>query len=200
MGLFYTTAYVSGFLLFCVSSFTARHHRIVLPRPTFRRVHHYDNGDEQGLSLLHQTVEELARPVGGCQWTAEQNVSSVLQYLQEEMLEVREQATLVAAAVTVEEMAVANKRLLDECGDVLWNAMLLSKVASAGSGGSIDTIALGAATKLRRRTPYMAWESGILVSETGLTRDEAERLWNEAKALEVNDDRQIETRRGTQQG
>ena len=87
--------------------------------------------------------------------------------------------------------------LLKECGDVLWNAMLLCHVAGRGrvdtGDSSIDAMAGMAAEKIRRRTPYMEWAEEEKELNTGrggagaarvASRVEAEAAWNAAKGAE----------------
>ena len=126
-----------------------------------------------GVERLTATVDILTRPVGdngGCHWTAEQNVTSVLGYLRDELDEV--------------ETALGDcdaKALLAECGDVLFNSLLLAAVIGKASDVTLDEVARRAALKFQRRTPYMqAWGSGA----AALSRGDCERAWNEAKAAE----------------
>jgi NTP pyrophosphatase (non-canonical NTP hydrolase) len=163
------------------------------------------SSSSSSLELLRETVELLGRDPrtgGGCHWVEEQDVSSVAQFLREELGEV-EEALEAAATVGTPPSAAATRALLSECGDVLWNAMLLCHVAGrvvkdaeefAGEGSTIDSAAAMAAEKIRRRTPYIA-EWGVekygegedtreAPSSRAASRAEAESAWNTAKAAE----------------
>ena len=63
---------------------------------------------------------------GGCHWVDEQDVASVTRLLQGELEEVEEALQAVQEGSA---SAAAGRALLSECGDVLWNAMLLCHVA-----------------------------------------------------------------------
>ena len=152
------------------------------------------SSDGGGLVALRETVVLLGRDPstdGGCHWVDEQDVASVTRLLQGELEEVEEALQAVQEGSA---SAAAGRALLSECGDVLWNAMLLCHVAGravresssgeerSGSGSAIESAAAMASEKIRRRTPYIA-EWGPAGSGS-VSRVDAEAAWNAAKAAE----------------
>ena len=149
-----------------------------------------------GLALLAETVQLLNRPVdqGGCPWTHEQTVLSLVAHLQSELEEVK--GALVAEEVLrskaktagdTSTVDAASGHLAAECGDVLFNALMLcaalpTRGRSVRPEGSLDRVARHAAAKVRRRTPYVAaWGAVGEARSAAITTEEAERAWQAAK-------------------
>jgi NTP pyrophosphatase (non-canonical NTP hydrolase) len=156
--------------------------------------------DFPGLAELAETIKILNRPLnkGGCPWTNEQTVRSLVKHLQDELEEVKEALDAlddmshfnVNDTGHVSDHEVKSDLLAEECGDVLFNALMLCAALPARSQGpysksTMDEVALNAAAKIRRRTPYMtAWGADRDSSSVDITVNEAQNAWQAAKRNE----------------
>lgn len=154
-----------------------------------------------GLVELAKTVELLNRPLdrGGCPWTNEQTVRSLVKHLQGELEEVKEALDALDNTLYLDVNNTGNfsnyeaksNLLAEECGDVLFNALMLCAALPTRNPASylksdMDDAALHAAAKIRRRTPYMdAWGAvGDNRSDEAVSMEEAQSAWQAAKRTE----------------
>ena len=154
-----------------------------------------------GLNELANTVEFLNRPLdrGGCPWTNKQTVRSLVKHLQGELEEVKEALDALDSTLhldmnnagNVSNYEAKSNLLAEECGDVLFNALMLcaalpTRNLASSYKSDMDDVALRAAAKIRRRTPYMdAWGAvGGNRSNEAVTMEEAQSAWQAAKRTE----------------
>jgi uncharacterized protein YabN with tetrapyrrole methylase and pyrophosphatase domain len=122
------------------------------------------------MHLKFQNLLEIAaklRAEGGCPWDREQSISSMTPKLLEEAQEVQE-------AVEKEDW----ENLEEELGDVLFNIVMISQIASEEGkfdmGGVLEKIA----EKLISRHTW------VFGSDKAATAEEALELWMKNKAVE----------------
>ena len=149
-----------------------------------------------GLEVLTETVELLNRPVdsGGCPWTNEQTLEKLVVYLQSELEEVVVALAEVKALQSngngaKDAVEAASDNLAAECGDVLFNALMLCSALPACenklAGNTVDSVARNTAAKIRSRTPYMAeWGARRRGRLEPLTAQEAELVLQSVKGTE----------------
>jgi uncharacterized protein YabN with tetrapyrrole methylase and pyrophosphatase domain len=112
-----------------------------------------------------------------CPWDGEQTHASLAPYLLEETYET------LAALDSDDSMAVA-----DELGDVLLQVYFHARVASErGDGFTIDDVASGLATKLRRRHPHVFPDDNGRLSPADTAGDVQVR-WEQIKQAERSPD------------
>ncbi len=113
------------------------------------------------LASLIQTAHQLRAP-GGCPWDAEQTHQSLLQYLLEETYE------LIDAVE-----AGDRDEVLEELGDVLYQVIFHSDLASTGTLGEpfdLEDVASKMEQKMRSRHPHVfgtAEELAMFAAQTG---------------------------------
>ncbi|MEL0319104.1 MAG: MazG nucleotide pyrophosphohydrolase domain-containing protein [Aquiluna sp.] len=98
------------------------------------------------LTSLIQTAHQLRAP-GGCPWDAEQTHQSLIQYLLEETHELIE---------AIE--AGSREEVLEELGDVLYQVIFHSDLASEGTLGEpfdLEDVAEFMEQKMRSRHPHV---------------------------------------------
>lgn len=103
----------------------------------------------------------------GCPWDREQTIVSMIQYLREETEE-------VADAIEHNDM----ENLCEELGDVLYQIVMISKIAEEKEFFTIDDVVDNIAKKMVRRHPNVF--SDITVN----TWEEGVDLWNRIKLEE----------------
>jgi XTP/dITP diphosphohydrolase len=131
-----------------------------------------------GPAPQHPKLDELIavlarlRAPGGCVWDAEQTHESLVTHLVEETYE------LVDAIE-----AGSRDDLLEELGDVLYQVIFHSDIASAtpGEAFDIEDVAAHMTAKMISRHPHVFGES------TATTAAEVTGLWEDAKAIEKSD-------------
>eukprot|EP00316_Scyphosphaera_apsteinii_P001736 CAMPEP_0119315260 /NCGR_PEP_ID=MMETSP1333-20130426/35051_1 /TAXON_ID=418940 /ORGANISM="Scyphosphaera apsteinii, Strain RCC1455" /LENGTH=290 /DNA_ID=CAMNT_0007320559 /DNA_START=160 /DNA_END=1032 /DNA_ORIENTATION=+ len=152
------------------------------------QISHAEVADKQydsksGREQLEHTVRGLRVPVeqGGCPWTGEQSVQSMIGCMREELVELND--ALEAHAHGVES---ALEEVKTELGDVLFNAEMMVQLASRDLGPDVDPgcVFSAAARKIKRRTPYMRWTQENACRIATVTREEAMAQWKDAKASE----------------
>jgi ATP diphosphatase len=97
-----------------------------------------------GMRRLLQVMRQLRDPDAGCPWDVQQDAQSLARYTLEEAYEV------VAAIESGDDTA-----LRDELGDLLFQIVFLTQLASERSAYEFDTIAAAMADKLVRRHPHV---------------------------------------------
>jgi XTP/dITP diphosphohydrolase len=118
----------------------------------------------------------ILRAPGGCPWDAEQTHQSLVQYLLEETYE------LIEAIETNDRAAI-----LEELGDVLYQVVFHSDLASTGSLGEpfdIQDVAAVTTAKMRGRHPHVFGNPEELERFAASTGDEVMVNWEAHKARE----------------
>lgn len=119
------------------------------------------------LITLIDLVKKLRNPKDGCSWDLKQNNKSLLPYLLEETYEVID--------------AITNKddvELKEELGDLLFQIILHSEIASERKKFKIKDVIININKKLIRRHPH------VFKDKKKLTDKELEKQWREIKKLE----------------
>lgn len=127
------------------------------------------------LNSLIQTAHQLRAP-GGCPWDAEQNHRSLVQYLLEETYE------LIDAIESGDRNEV-----LEELGDVLYQVIFHSDLASQGSLGEpfdIEDVAEYMEQKMRTRHPHVFGSAAELEKFAAETGVDVMRNWESHKKKE----------------
>jgi XTP/dITP diphosphohydrolase len=127
------------------------------------------------LESLIQTAQQLRAP-GGCPWDAEQTHRSLVQYLLEETYEL------------IDAIETGNRHeVLEELGDVLYQVIFHSDIASTGSLGEpfdLEDVAEFMEQKMRSRHPHVFGseeELEVFKAETG---DDVVQNWESHKKKE----------------
>lgn len=127
------------------------------------------------LASLIQTAHQLRAP-GGCPWDAEQTHESLLQYLLEETYEL------------IEAVEAGNREeVLEELGDVLYQVLFHSDLASTGTLGEpfdIEDVASHMEQKMRSRHPHVFGTEEELAMFAAQTGDEVMKSWDTHKKRE----------------
>ncbi|MFM1845035.1 MAG: hypothetical protein RI917_353 [Actinomycetota bacterium] len=127
------------------------------------------------LASLIQTAHQLRAP-GGCPWDAEQTHQSLIQYLLEETYEL------------IDAVESGNRdEVLEELGDVLYQVIFHSDLASTGTLGEpfdIEDVASFMENKMRSRHPHVFGTQEELVQFAAQTGDEVMQNWDAHKKKE----------------
>jgi len=129
----------------------------------------------QKLASLIQTAQQLRRP-GGCPWDAEQTHQSLVQYLLEETYEL------------IEALEAGDRdEVLEELGDVLYQVIFHSDLASEGTLGEpfdLEDVAEFMEQKMRSRHPHVFGTEDELEKYAAATGDEVMQNWDAHKKRE----------------
>ncbi len=127
------------------------------------------------LASLIQTAHQLRAP-GGCPWDAEQTHQSLIQYLIEETYEL------------IDAVESGNRdEVLEELGDVLYQVIFHSDLASTGTLGEpfdIEDVASFMENKMRSRHPHVFGTQEELAQFAAQTGDEVMQNWDAHKKKE----------------
>lgn len=127
------------------------------------------------LESLIQTAHQLRAP-GGCPWDAEQTHESLVQYLLEETYEL------------IEAIESGNRdEVLEELGDVLYQVVFHSDLASTGTLGDpfdIEDVASFMEQKMRSRHPHVFGSDEELAKFRAETGDQVMQNWDAHKKKE----------------
>lgn len=127
------------------------------------------------LASLIQTAHQLRAP-GGCPWDAEQTHESLLQYLLEETYEL------------IDAVESGNRdEVLEELGDVLYQVIFHSDIASSGTLGEpfdLEDVASHMEHKMRSRHPHVFGTEEELAMFAAQTGDEVMQNWDAHKKKE----------------
>ncbi|MEY4985676.1 MAG: hypothetical protein RLZZ359_562 [Actinomycetota bacterium] len=133
-------------------------------------------------SPKHPKLEELIsvaaqlRAPGGCPWDAEQTHNSLTRYLIEEAYEL------------VDAIETGNREeILEELGDVLYQVIFHSDLASTGSLGEpfdLETVAEISSQKMRGRHPHVFGNAEELEKFAAKTGDDVMLNWDDHKKKE----------------
>lgn len=127
------------------------------------------------LDELIATAHTLRSP-GGCPWDAEQTHESLVQYLVEECYEL------------VDAIEGGNREeILEELGDVLYQVVFHSDLASSGSLGEpfdINDVAAKMRDKMISRHPHVFGDEAALAKFAATTGDEVMQNWDAHKKRE----------------
>ncbi|MFM1844973.1 MAG: hypothetical protein RI917_291, partial [Actinomycetota bacterium] len=124
------------------------------------------------LASLIQTAHQLRAP-GGCPWDAEQTHQSLIQYLLEETYEL------------IDAVESGNRdEVLEELGDVLYQVIFHSDLASTGTLGEpfdIEDVASFMENKMRSRHPHVFGTQEELAQFAAQTGDVVMQNWDAHK-------------------
>jgi XTP/dITP diphosphohydrolase len=127
------------------------------------------------LESLIKTANQLRAP-GGCPWDAEQTHNSLVQYLLEETFEL------------IEAIESGNREeVLEELGDVLYQVVFHSDLASTGTLGEpfdIEEVAAFMEQKMRSRHPHVFGTDEELEKYRAETGDDVMQNWDAHKKKE----------------
>jgi MazG family protein len=127
------------------------------------------NEEELGKEFLQLrlNVVRLRSPEGGCPWFRQQTFSTLRKYLLEEVYEVQDALN-----------SDSPEQLQEELGDLLFQCMVLSELASERAWFSLREVMQRLNGKIIHRNPHVFGEGNIK------TVDEAQQIWLERKSLE----------------
>jgi MazG family protein len=117
---------------------------------------------------LQELTERLRRD---CPWDREQTVGTIVPHTVEEAYEVADAA-----------LAGDDAKLLDELGDLLFQAYFLAQLLSERGAGDLEQVALGIHAKLVARHPHVFGD--VDAATAGRVRENWERLKVEQEARE----------------
>lgn len=127
------------------------------------------------LASLIQTAHQLRAP-GGCPWDAEQTHESLVQYLLEETYEL------------IEAIETGNRdEVLEELGDVLYQVIFHSDLASGGTLGEpfdLEDVSEFMEQKMRSRHPHVFGSKEELEQFAAETGEEVMQNWDSHKKKE----------------
>ena len=115
---------------------------------------------------INQLVDALDRNVEYCNWVNEQTLSSYFKELENEIKELK---------VAIEKNDIKN--IKEELGDIIWDALMLTKIAEQRNNASTEEIIQDVIKKIKRRKPYIFEGKKVLT-------EEANRIWKESKNKE----------------
>lgn len=118
------------------------------------------------LSSLRQIYARLRRP-DGCPWDREQTEVSTLDYIAEEVEELRE-------AIVAGDW----QHSADELGDILGNLIMITQIAEEHGRFDLEDAVVALSDKLVRRHPH------VFGDEKAVTPDEVLAIWNRVKRHE----------------
>jgi len=119
------------------------------------------------LQELLELMRELRHPERGCPWDQQQTFKTIAPYTIEEAYE-------VADAIERESL----DELKGELGDLLFQVVFHSQMASEQGAFEFDDVARGIVNKMRSRHPHVFGDA------THQTPDEVKQSWEAAKAAE----------------
>ncbi len=130
---------------------------------------------------LEDAIAVMARALRQGEWERQQNHSSLVQFLQEETLELARIAAVVdrygkGGKPAAMKPAWVEQELCEELGDVLLQVLFHAQLANMRGAFDIGHVAGALVVKLRERAPYLFEEV-----EREVTVEEQDRLWEEAK-------------------
>ena len=129
----------------------------------------------QKLQSLIETAHKLRAP-GGCPWDAEQTHESLVQYLLEETYEL------------IEAIESGNRdEVLEELGDVLYQVIFHSDIASTGSLGKafdLEDVAEYMEQKMISRHPHVFGDEAQKTKYKAETGDDVVQNWEDHKRKE----------------
>lgn len=129
----------------------------------------------QKLESLIQTMHLLRAP-GGCPWDAEQTHRSLVQYLLEETYEL------------IDAIESGNRdEILEELGDVLYQVIFHSDLASTGTLGEpfdLEDVASFMEQKMRSRHPHVFGTDEEKEAFRAITGDDVVQVWDGHKKKE----------------
>ena len=127
------------------------------------------------LKSLIETAHQLRAP-GGCPWDAEQTHRSLVQYLLEETHEL------------IDAIETGNRdEVLEELGDVLYQVLFHSDLASEGTLGepfTLEDVAEHMENKMRSRHPHVFGSEEELEQFAAKTGDDVMQNWDSHKKKE----------------
>ena len=125
-----------------------------------------NNGERYTFADLVEITAKLRSPEG-CPWDREQTLESLQKHLKEEAQEVFQ-------AVEARDM----ENLCEELGDVLFQVMINSQIASEKGHFSVDDVIDGICRKMVRRHPHVFGDVKVNSVEEG------NALWKQIKMQE----------------
>ena len=117
--------------------------------------------------LVEQFYKDIKRSREACPWAKGQSLENFFGELKKEIDE---------AQLAIDKNDMAN--LKEELGDIFWDALFMMVIAEDEKGFDIKEMIENAHKKLLRRKPH------VFGSAKAETKEEAVRLWDEAKKRE----------------
>ncbi len=115
---------------------------------------------------INQLVDALDRNVKYCNWINEQTISSYFKELESEIKELK---------MAIEKNNIKN--IKEELGDIIWDALMLMKIAEQRNNTNTEEIIQDVIAKIKRRKPYIFEGKKVSI-------EEANRIWKESKNKE----------------
>lgn len=122
---------------------------------------------DKEIMLLEKNVVLLRSSEGGCPWFRQQTFSTLRRYLLEEVYEVQDALN-----------AEMPEHLQEELGDLLFQCVVLSQLASERDWFSLAEVICRLNEKIIHRNPH------VFGDEHADTAAEAQQVWSERKSLE----------------
>ena len=124
------------------------------------------------LKKLTKTVEKLRSPTG-CPWDKEQTFKSLIPCIIEECYELIE-------AIETDK----NEHIIEECGDVLLQIIMIATIASETNIFSLETIAEHVNEKMIRRHPHVF--SNIKITTSNDVLNQWDKIKEKEKKNSIN--------------
>ena len=131
-----------------------------------------------GIQSLLDIMRRLRDPDSGCPWDLKQNFHTIVPYTIEETYE-------LADAIAAEDFA----QIRDELGDVLFQVVFYTQIASEQALFTFEDVVDGIAEKLLRRHPHVFAGTGGQRSSEG----EVKERWEQIKGEERQQKNQVGT-------
>lgn len=122
---------------------------------------------KHGIDRLLEIMSRLRNPDGGCPWDVEQTFATIAPHTIEEAYE-------VADAIELDDMAA----LKDELGDLMFQVIFHSQIASESGAFDFGDIVDGISEKMIRRHPHVFGDTHIASPEAQT------KAWEDIKAEE----------------
>jgi uncharacterized protein YabN with tetrapyrrole methylase and pyrophosphatase domain len=125
-----------------------------------------DKSHKSTFNDLKKLAEKLRSPTG-CPWDRKQTIASMLEYVDNEVSEVRE--------------AIENgdhENLKEELGDVLFQIVMISQIAKEKGYFELDEVVEGIYKKIRSRHTW------VFGKDKARTPEEALKMWKKNKEQE----------------
>lgn len=128
------------------------------------------SGSGQAIEELLDVMRRLRDPDRGCPWDLRQNFDSIVPYTIEETYE-------LADAIAAKDFG----QVRDELGDVLFQVVFYSQLASEGQLFNFTDVVAGISDKLRRRHPHVFENNGAAPVTEAQVKDRWEQIKSEER-------------------
>ena len=128
------------------------------------------SGSGQAIEELLDVMRRLRDPDRGCPWDLRQNFDSIVPYTIEETYE-------LADAIAAKDFG----QVRDELGDVLFQVVFYSQLASEGQLFNFTDVVAGISDKLLRRHPHVFENNGAVPVTEAQVKDRWEQIKSEER-------------------